>query len=136
LNRFDKFMTNGARSPMLNFCGDDAAFYKQLTSGVRFYDSRASSPTDFRLYAPTAFEPGSSTSHFIEDSASLRQDCTANGLNPDDPTKCSALMTPQQANGEYSHSIGENTLRVMRSMLGSSPGFVGTCKFNPWVNNF
>jgi hypothetical protein len=134
-NRYDRFLTDSSSVALLDSCGDESHFYDVVTSdALRFQDSSAVPPVNFRMYSPNPHEPGSSISHFVENITDLQADCLANGLDPNDKTQCSALMTPGISVGEWYHDIGENTLRVMRSILSTTPGpGAGFCKYNPYV---
>lgn len=133
--QFDRFLVGSSGNALVNSCQDESAFYGDLTTGVRFVDDVAAERTNFAMFSPPTYQPGSSSMHFLEDAAARGADCEGNGLSAADPTQCSALMTPYINMGEREHEIGENTLRMMRSHLGSARGNLGTCKFNPWDPN-
>lgn len=135
--RYDRFLADNAGVSLIDYCPDEGRFYNVVTSsGLRFVDTAASQSTNFAMFSPNPNIPLSSISHFVENAAALASDCTLNGLNPTDKVQCSSLMTPSLRPGDFENNIGENTLRVMRAIMGSTPGFAGACKFNPFVNNF
>lgn len=132
--RFDDFLFVGSSGSdsLVSRCENEVAFHQAQTgNSLYFRDDSAALGTNFRLYAPWSYEFGSSVSHFA-DRNSILEDCTANGIDASNRQQCSELMTPQAGPGQYDHEIGENTMRVLRSMRSSAVGSSSTiCKSNP-----
>lgn len=133
--RFDNFLFVGdaGTDPLVSRCDDESRFYAAQTgNNMYFVETQAALTTNFRLYAPSPYESGSSVSHFEYRDGAIGVDCVKNGIDPADPEQCSALMTPSAAAGDYIRYIGENTLRVARSIRSSAAGSsMITCKSNP-----
>jgi hypothetical protein len=111
-------------------CESYTAFYSAIAGdNLWFHDTAASSTTMFQIHAPTTYSSGSSGSHFDTDATILR-DCATVGIAAAD---CSQLMTPSIGPGEMTRTIGENTKRVMNSILSTNGFQGGKCRFNKFV---
>jgi hypothetical protein len=129
LDQFLKVGTSGATS-LSSKCESYTAFYSAIAGGnLWFRDTAATSTTNFQIHAPTTYSSGSSGSHFDTD-ATIMADCTVAGIAAAD---CSQLMTPSIGYGEMTRTIGENTKRVMNSILSKNGFQGGKCRFNKFV---
>lgn len=91
-------------------------------SGLTLRFVHASENADFTLNTPSTYASGSSVSHLSETSSVIQSDCVAVGIAASD---CSELMSPSFSNGEAQRNIGENTKRIMRSILDTAARNVG-----------
>lgn len=135
--RYDQFIRvfkpDGTDDGSLNSkCNSYASFGKALVSGdgltLRFVNPSES--VDVKLYTPAVYSGASSVSHL--ERSSLDTDCTEMGIPI---AQCSRLMTRGRFSGEITRDIGENTLRIMRSILSSARNVGGKCTSNhlDWV---
>jgi hypothetical protein len=122
--RFDRFLAASSSAGVASVCSADTTnFYNAITnSGLRFTDS-ASPGTDFAMYSPYEYQPGSSIYHHDPDR--LKKDCSSNGISDGD---CSDLMTQKLPNGYTQRTIGEPVMRMLKSLRGGSRGTSGNAK--------
>lgn len=124
--RFDRFLAASSSTSVASVCSSDLGnFYNAITnSGLRFTDSDVPG-TDFSLYSPTTYQPGSSTYH--HDPERLASDCDNNEIPSD---QCSDLMTQKLPNGYTQRDIGAPVMRMLSSMRGASTGATGNANCN------
>lgn len=113
--RFDQFMKVGSVGVgVARTCKNQSELYRAVTNpSLRF----VSGSTEFGLYAPRVFEPGSSMYHLNNET--LKSDCEKNNIRPND---CSDLMTHQLEDGYTQRVIAETTLRIYRALRGKGGG--------------
>lgn len=104
---FDLFMENNAGQRLISeFANPSRELYQQLTNNNLFFDGPITTARNnnqrAKLYAPTTFQTGSSTSHL--DEATYRQG---------DPN---SSMTPTGNRGEVAHSPGPIVLNMFTDM--------------------
>lgn len=109
---YDRFAERGDGTPLLSLSNFSASLAGALTSGAVFFDgptARAQGASLPEIYAPAAWQPGSSFSHLDEQTYA--------------PGTLNALMTPRFSRGEAVHDPGPITcgaLRDMGWMLGAA----------------
>lgn len=117
--RFDRFLSSSAADKGLASCATPTTIFDTITgSSLRFIDPNAADTTNFGLYSPSSYLPGSTTYH--QDPATYQDDCDAVGISAEN---CSDLMTQSLPNGYTQRSVGEPVERIMNAMLGGSGGF-------------
>jgi hypothetical protein len=117
--RFDRFLGKSAGDG-LAMCLAPADIFDTITSGsLRFVDPKSPDTTDFGLYSPSEYLPGSTTYH--QDPGTLPFDCEKLNIPTND---CSDIMTQSLPNGYTQRHVGVPVTRMMNAMLGSSAGFV------------
>ncbi|MGB0172180.1 MAG: IPT/TIG domain-containing protein, partial [Flavobacteriales bacterium] len=111
---FDHYVELGTGEPLEILVSDGAAFEAALTSDDLFWNgANALSAGDgtVKMYAPAAYEPGSSYSHFDEDTYSAGHPAS--------------LMTPQIGSGEAIHDPGALGLGLLND-IGWTAGYPAT----------
>lgn len=119
--RFDRFLKASNQASVSNVCAlDSSQFYNAVTNGgLRFTDPDQPG-TDFGLFSPTDYLPGSSTYHHDPDR--IGTDCQNNQI-PD--AECSDLMTHRLPNGYTQREVGEPVKRTMVALRGGNVGVTG-----------
>lgn len=121
-SRFDDFLHTRNGVAIARSCNAEQRYRAITTSGLKFQTTVDGSA--FSLHAPAQYQLGSSTYTF--DSGFLAADCRKYNITKEN---CSDLMTPELDPGYTQHNIGEPTLRVMRTVLGSveAPSRIKKC---------
>lgn len=103
---YDGFTQNAAGKKLLTFPQGSAALATQLQSGKIFFNSpqvkAANNNKPAKLFAPKPFQPGSSYSHFDE--------------NTFKPGNKDSLMTPYLGDGETIRSVGAVTKALFKNI--------------------
>jgi hypothetical protein len=124
--RFDRFLVPSSTASMADKCYSKTDLAAIMVNSKRFVDP-TNAGTNFQIFSPNPYQPGSSTYHF--DTTKLSSDCVNLGIPP---SECSALMTPSLTNSALKRSPGMTTLRVMNAIFSSSAGYGGKCEANPF----
>jgi hypothetical protein len=124
--RFDRFLVPSSTASIVDKCYSKTDLAAIMLNSKRFVDPTKAG-TNFLVFSPNPYQPGSSTYHF--DTNQLSADCANLGIPV---SECSALMTPSLTNGVLKRSPGMTTLRVMDAILGTSVGYGGKCDANPF----
>jgi hypothetical protein len=124
--RFDRFLAASSAAGVASVCASNGGnFFNAITNdGLRFTDP-ATPGTDFSMYSPLNYQPGSSTYHHDPDR--LQADCANNQISSGD---CSDLMTHKLPNGYTQRSIGVPVARMLAAMLGDNAGVAGSGSCN------
>lgn len=119
--RFDRFLRASNKASVSNVCAlDGNQFYNSLTNGgLRFTDPDKPG-TDFGLFSPTGYLPGSSTYHHDPDR--LAADCRSNEIASGE---CSDLMTHKLPKGYTQRSVGAPVQRTLAALRSGNRGVTG-----------